>query len=71
MRKPLKLEITELLMKTLIIVFAVLCLFVVVPLWFIWSLNTLFSLGIPYTVDTYIAAFLLVGPFLGNSVKWS
>ncbi len=32
---------------------------VLIPYLFLWSLNTLFSCGIPYTLETYTASLLL------------
>ena len=32
---------------------------VFIPYLFLWSINILFSLGIPYTFETYIASLLL------------
>ena len=52
----------------LIILFAIL-LIVFSPILVIWSLNTLFPLlSIPYTLETWIAAFVLSGAF-GSFVK--
>lgn len=52
----------------LIILFAVL-LIVFSPILVIWSLNTLFPLlSIPYTIETWIASFVLSGAF-GSFVK--
>lgn len=38
----------------------VVALVVLWPICAIWSLNTLFGLGIPYTVNTWLAVLLLV-----------
>lgn len=40
-----------------------------VPLVIIWSLNTLFMLGIPYTLETWAAALILVVTVGGTSRK--
>ena len=52
----------------LIIVFSI-AIIVLVPVLFIWSLNTLFPvLMIPYTIETWIAMFIVSGAF-GSMVK--
>lgn len=56
--------ITELTTGLAIFVF----LAVTVPLVTIWSLNTLFSLGIQYTFWTWLAAFILI-PTKGKTLK--
>ncbi len=48
------------------IVLAILAALICAPLVFIWSLNTLFDLDIPYTFWTWLAALAL-----GASVTWS
>lgn len=43
-----------------IIVFLIVAFFVLVgPIALIWSLNTLFNLGIAYTAETWLAAFII------------
>jgi hypothetical protein len=54
----------------MIIIFAV-CLAIVSPLIFIWSLNTLFGLSIAYGFFEWLAAFILVGVVTGNGVKFN
>lgn len=39
----------------------VLVLLAVTPLAFIWSVNSLFGLSIPYTLHSFLAAWLLLG----------
>jgi hypothetical protein len=39
---------------------------VITPLVVIWALNTLFSLGIAYTVWTWLAVIILLGAFKGE-----
>lgn len=36
----------------------------------IWSLNTLFGLAIEYTLDTWLAAFLLTSLLQGNGLTF-
>ena len=44
-------------------------LFLIGPLLIIWALNTLFPIvGIPYTWQTWAAAFVLSAPFTGNAL---
>lgn len=50
----------------LIIAFAVL-IFILMPYAAIWALNTLFSLTIPFTFDTWCAAVILSGVVSGNN----
>ena len=44
-----------------IVLLLVLALAIVIgmPIALIWSLNTLFSLAIPYTLETWLAAFII------------
>jgi hypothetical protein len=44
---------------------------VVVPLALIWALNTLFALGIAYTMKTWLAMLLLSAVFSAGSAKRS
>jgi hypothetical protein len=53
--------------KILLIVVFILALFVLMPYAAIWSLNTLFSLAIPFTFDTWCAAVVLSGIVSGNN----
>lgn len=46
-------------MKTLLIFLAVLAVLVAVPLMTIWSINTLFGLGIVYNTSTWAASWWL------------
>lgn len=48
-------------MKFLIVLALILFFIVVGPIAFIWSLNTLFNLGIAYTAETWLAAFIING----------
>jgi hypothetical protein len=41
---------------------------VLFPLAFIWSLNVLFSLTIPFTISTWVASFLLLSLFSAGKV---
>lgn len=41
---------------------------VLFPLAFIWSLNVLFSLTIPFTFSTWVASFLLLSLFSAGKV---
>jgi len=50
----------------LIIAFAVL-IFILMPYAAIWAVNTLFSLTIPFTFDTWCAAVILSGVVSGNN----
>lgn len=58
---------------TLIVVLAlvlVLFLILVGPLALLWSLNTLFpTLGIAYSVETWVAAFILIAFIQDNGLK--
>lgn len=46
--------------KTITIIFVVVLLIFVMPIAFIWALNTLFPvLAIPLTVETWLAAFIV------------
>ena len=48
-----------------IIIVLILALIVFGPLVLIWALNTLFTLGIPYTFKTWLAS-LIIGGYLSN-----
>jgi hypothetical protein len=57
--------------KTLILILFVAVFVVIGPILVIWSMNTLFPvLLIPYTLETWIATFILSGAF-GSLVKSS
>ena len=57
--------------KTLILLLFVAIFIVIGPILVIWSMNTLFPvLLIPYTLETWIATFILSGAF-GSLVKSS
>lgn len=43
-----------------VIALIIAALIIFVPLGFIWSLNTLFQLGIAYTLKTWAAALILI-----------
>ena len=47
------------ILKVVVIVLVVVGLLWLVPLLMIWSINTLFNTGIPYTLSTWFAAFVL------------
>lgn len=56
-------------MKTISVIIIVVLLIFVTPIAFIWALNTLFPvLAIPYTVETWLASFL-VQAAIRSSVK--
>lgn len=58
-------------MKYLILFAFAVLLIVLGPVLIIWSLNTLFPvLAIPYTLETWVAAFFISGAF-GSLVKTS
>jgi hypothetical protein len=50
----------------LAVVIGLICL---IPILTIWALNTLFGLGIPYTLQTIVAAFILQIAIKGG-IKW-
>lgn len=57
--------------KTLFLILFVAVFVVIGPILVIWSMNTLFPvLLIPYTLETWIATFILSGAF-GSLVKSS
>jgi hypothetical protein len=54
----------------LLFVVLIIALIIVMPLAGIWSLNLLFKLTIPYSLNTWLASFVLIVIFRGNiSVK--
>lgn len=56
--------------KIMLIIALVIFVIVVGPLAIIWSLNTLFPvLAIPYTIWTWLAAFVLASVFTKSGVK--
>jgi hypothetical protein len=61
--------------KDLIVILTALSLVIfgifVMPLAGIWSLNTLFGLTIPYTFDTWLAAFLLGAVVSGQGLRFN
>jgi len=59
-------------MKYLIIAVIVIAIVVLMPFATIWSINTLFGLTIPFTLDTWLASLILgsvVGGTTGLSFK--
>lgn len=57
--------------KYLFLILFVIALIIIGPILVIWSLNTLFPvLMIPYTLETWIATFILSGAF-GSLIKTS
>lgn len=42
------------------LVLAVILLLMVTPMAFLWSVNSLFGLGIPYTFHSFLAAWVLL-----------
>lgn len=61
-------ELFEVLGKLLLIVVA-LAVIVLFPFAFIWSLNVLFSLTIPFTISTWVASFVLIVLFGAGKIK--
>ncbi len=57
---------TKSLWVILSLVAVVVVLAALVPLAVIWALNTLFSLGIAYTVWTWLAVIVLLGAIKGE-----
>ena len=49
-----------------VIVCSIIFLLTYIPLIAIWSVNTLFSMTIPYTLDTWMASTFLCVLFAGN-----
>lgn len=50
-------------MKILLLILLIGSIIVFLPLLTIWALNTLFNLGIVYTLETWAASFILGGIF--------
>ena len=48
-------------MKDIILGLLAFALISIVPILIIWSLNTLFGLGIAYTIKTWLATLILTG----------
>lgn len=61
-------DILEVLGGLLLIAVAVAAV-VLFPLAFIWSLNVLFSLTIPFTFSTWVASFVLIVLFGAGKIK--
>lgn len=61
-------DILEVLGGLLLIAVAVAAV-VLFPLAFIWSLNVLFSLTIPFTISTWVASFVLIVLFGAGKIK--
>lgn len=59
--------------KVLIVLLIAVAIVIGGPIALIWAMNTLFpSLAIPYTVETWLAAFIIPAAFKANvSVKGS
>ena len=51
------------------LILTVIALVIFAPFLLIWSLNTLFALGIEYTVWTWLAALVLTGTFGKTTIK--
>lgn len=47
----------------ILLVLLILAIVILLPLAIIWSMNTLFLLGIPYTIATWAATFVLTSIF--------
>jgi hypothetical protein len=56
-------------MDTLLFIVLAVVLAIVGPLLMIWSLNTLFNLGIAYTLWTWLAALILGSTLTGVKSK--
>lgn len=56
-------------MKALFIIAIVAFIIIAGPLASIWALNTLFGLTIPFTVDTWLASFILTGAITARTSK--
>jgi hypothetical protein len=54
-------------MKYLIIAVIVIAIVVLMPFATIWSINTLFGLTIPFTLDTWLASLILGGVVGGTT----
>tara|TARA_R100000808_G_C2146471_1_gene154383 strand:+ start:984 stop:1172 length:189 start_codon:yes stop_codon:yes gene_type:complete len=56
-------------MKAFPLVLLILFIFISGPLVTIWMLNTLFSVDIPYTLETWAAAFVLGAALYGPNAR--
>lgn len=61
-------EMTKAIFKLLMGITLIVALIIVAPLLTIWSLNTLFILGIPYNWETWASAAILFGGLFGPSI---
>lgn len=57
------------MMKFVFIILFAAALVIIGPLAAIWAVNTLFNLGIPYTIATWTAALILTSGSLTNITK--
>lgn len=57
-------------MKTLIGILLFLCIIIILPLAIVWSMNTLFTLGISYGFREWIATAILIQS-IGQPVKFT
>ena len=48
-------------MRTFGLIFAAVCIIIIMPIIIIWALNLLFGLVIPYTLNTWFATLILGG----------
>jgi hypothetical protein len=55
--------------KLIVLIFVIIIAAILVPLIFIWSLNTLFLLTIPYCFKTWIAALFIAILINGSNNK--
>lgn len=53
----------------ILFIFVIFAVVFLVPFAVIWALNTLFALGIPYTIWTWLAMLFVTGTFGKTSVK--
>jgi hypothetical protein len=53
-------------MEKVIVAILAIILVLIMPLFAIWALNTLFSLSIPYTLETWVASVILCSAIRGN-----
>lgn len=61
---------TKDIMFILAVIAFVATVIILLPIATIWSLNTLFSLAIPITFDTWLAAFVLSAVVSGTGVGY-
>jgi len=57
------------MLKLVLLLVFIFALAILSPIGGIWSLNTLFGLGIPYTFQTWAAALFLIGVFSNGATK--